>query len=248
MGCPSIPGIDIGIGGSNLQVSDGSGGGLLSMICEDVYGVIEELSVGVPTGSPGGVVGVSTASPTSAGSSEEGAPTYYPSYVPSVAPVAGVPVIPTAPTETTVCPDVYVPNIFYQPFDQVTNPNDDSSGTKIYECKDAPYTHWCSQAAYEPGVSILWSDAWSLVGECTTITATAPTSSPASTPTETTACPDSYVPNTFYQPFDQVTNPNDDSSGTKIYECKDAPYTPWSANYNIISPAGHRVSELCSIW
>lgn len=199
VGCPSIAGIDIGVGGSELQVSDGGGGGLLSAICNDVYGVIDELSVGAPTVSP-----ALTAAPVESGA---GAPTAGPTiaYVPTAAPFARVPITPvttsspstsaTAPTETTSCPDIYVPNTFYQPFDQVINPNDEFGGTQIYECKDAPYTPWCSQAAYEPGVAMPWGEAWSLVGECTTATVTTvpategPTITQVINPDLTTAAP-----------------------------------------------------------
>jgi hypothetical protein len=200
VGCPSIEGIDIGEGGSAL-VSDGGDEGLLSGICSDMYETIEVLSSSAPTKGPtiggassspttassGGVssspngAGLSspTASPSSPGTSAEGAPTYYPSYIPSKSPVVGgattPPILPTggssSPTGAAtsvgiVCPAVYVPDTFYEAFDQVTNPNDDSSGTKIYECKDAPYTPWCSQAAYEPGVAMPWSEAWHFVGYC----------------------------------------------------------------------------------
>ncbi|RAW00330.1 Ig-like domain-containing protein [Pseudochryseolinea flava] len=38
-----------------------------------------------------------------------------------------------------------------------------------YECKPHPYTGWCNGAAwaYAPGVGAHWSDAWTLVGSCT---------------------------------------------------------------------------------
>src|SRR6266511_70166 len=35
-----------------------------------------------------------------------------------------------------------------------------------YECKPFPYSGWCSQAAYEPGASPYWADAWTKVGDC----------------------------------------------------------------------------------
>ena len=69
---------------------------------------------------------------------------------------------------TTSCPPIYVPAAQYQEAAQVINPNDDSGGITVYECKPAPYTPWCAQAAYEPGVAQYWSEAWTLVGECVT--------------------------------------------------------------------------------
>ncbi|KAL3804987.1 hypothetical protein ACHAWO_001845 [Cyclotella atomus] len=240
IGCPSIEGIPIGVGGSGLQDSSGGGGGLLSGICNSVYEAIDELSLSSPTNGPsaGGassppttapvVGGVPTTSPTIGATREDRAPTFYPSYVPTLPPMAGVSNTPvSAPTDD--CPDMYVPDTFYQAFDQVTNPNDEFGGTQIYECKDAPYTQWCSQAAYEPGVSISWGEAWSLVGECGSGAATTvpATDGPTVTQDGGTSCPDMYVPDTFYQAFDQVTNPNDEFGGTQIYECKDAPYTQW---------------------
>src|SRR6266496_364979 len=35
-----------------------------------------------------------------------------------------------------------------------------------YECKPFPYSGWCGQSGYEPGVTLYWSDAWTLLGGC----------------------------------------------------------------------------------
>lgn len=161
-----------------------------------MYEVIDTLTTSSPTKGPsvGGTTAtaapstagaVPTSSPSSAATTGEGTPTYYPSYIPTKSPTI----------EGEACPLAYKPNTFYQAFDKVTNPNDGSGGKDIYECKDAPYTPWCSQAAYEPGVALPWGEAWSLVGQCddevvnpdiTTIPATtteAPSTTSATTPT-----------------------------------------------------------------
>ncbi len=55
----------------------------------------------------------------------------------------------------------YEEGVSYQLGDLVTNINDNSDGTNIYQC-DVP--GWCGDAAwaYEPGVGIYWTMAWSL--------------------------------------------------------------------------------------
>lgn len=243
IGCPSIEGIDIGVGGSNLQITDGGDGGLLSSICEDVYDVINELLPSEEvTKSPTGPGGTSpTVSPSSTGTSEDNAPTYYPSYIPSKNPT-GSPTTSKSPTGSAIstsptmspigsptrspivasdgsisptyypsylpskspvappiaitsCPPAYIPNnIFYEPLDKVTNPNDSSGGIDIYECKELPYTPWCGQAAYEPGLdSTPWSEAWTLVGQCTdqvVTTVAATTEATATKPVFTTVVPE----------------------------------------------------------
>ena len=35
----------------------------------------------------------------------------------------------------------------------------------LYQCKKWPYSGWCRQAAYAPGVSIYWSNAWNRVAD-----------------------------------------------------------------------------------
>src|SRR6266542_2262031 len=35
-----------------------------------------------------------------------------------------------------------------------------------YECKPFPYSGWCAQAAYEPGATPYWADAWTKAGDC----------------------------------------------------------------------------------
>lgn len=38
-----------------------------------------------------------------------------------------------------------------------------SSQNNNYRCKGHPYTVWCSEEEYEPGVSLFWGLAWDLV-------------------------------------------------------------------------------------
>lgn len=41
------------------------------------------------------------------------------------------------------------------------------NGGKLYECKPYPFTGWCANAAYEPGLADgTWTNAWTLVGGC----------------------------------------------------------------------------------
>jgi len=52
-------------------------------------------------------------------------------------------------------------------------------GNTVFKCKDPPYSGWCSQQPYAPalGVSGLWTQAWTAVGDCKDNTYS-PTSSP----------------------------------------------------------------------
>ncbi|HDX8593510.1 TPA: hypothetical protein RQN76_004385, partial [Aeromonas dhakensis] len=36
----------------------------------------------------------------------------------------------------------------------------------LYECKEFPYSGWCGASPYhyEPGVGVVWADAWKLYG------------------------------------------------------------------------------------
>ena len=37
----------------------------------------------------------------------------------------------------------------------------------VYECKPWPDSLHCSQAGYEPGTSLHWTQAWLVLGSCT---------------------------------------------------------------------------------
>jgi hypothetical protein len=64
------------------------------------------------------------------------------------------------------CPPIYATGDDYAAYDRVINPNDDSGGITVYECQPSPYTPWCAQVGYEPGVALAWAEAWTWVGEC----------------------------------------------------------------------------------
>ena len=57
----------------------------------------------------------------------------------------------------------YVENYGYVPGSKVKNAG------KQYQCKPYPYSGWCNGAAwaYGPGTGAYWTDAWTLVGTCT---------------------------------------------------------------------------------
>jgi hypothetical protein len=40
-----------------------------------------------------------------------------------------------------------------------------SSGS-VYQCKAFPFSGWCGQAGYQPGISAAWKDAWTLLDSC----------------------------------------------------------------------------------
>jgi hypothetical protein len=52
-------------------------------------------------------------------------------------------------------------------------------GGKQYQCKPYPYSGWCNGAswAYSPGTGAYWTDAWTLIGSCTSAARTSGTSS-----------------------------------------------------------------------
>jgi hypothetical protein len=64
------------------------------------------------------------------------------------------------------CPRPQEADTLYKASDQVTNPNDDSSGTNVYECRDIFDAIWCSIENLEPGFAKAWTQAWSMSGSC----------------------------------------------------------------------------------
>jgi hypothetical protein len=108
-----IEGIDIGVGGSNLQINDGGSEGLLSGICNAIYEVIDTLS-------NDGYESLSTAGFVSSTTTASG---------PNQVDHANI------TTESTSCPPIYKPNAFYKAFARVTNPSDESFGKTVYECR-----------------------------------------------------------------------------------------------------------------
>lgn len=64
----------------------------------------------------------------------------------------------TATTEkVTKCAPPYSPSTVYAHNNVVSSQNNN------YRCKGHPYTVWCSNNEYEPGVSSFWSLAWDFV-------------------------------------------------------------------------------------
>jgi len=80
---------------------------------------------------------------------------------------------------------------------------------KIYQCRPAPRSGWCQQAAYEPGQSAYWREAWILIGDV-------PNNS--GYPNVTV-----YAVGTAYQSGDVVSNLGG------LYRCKGYPVTDWCA-------------------
>lgn len=39
-------------------------------------------------------------------------------------------------------------------------------GGSVYECRAWPYSGWCGEVGYEPGVTIHWQNAWLLIDTC----------------------------------------------------------------------------------
>ena len=78
----------------------------------------------------------------------------------------------------------------------------------IYQCLVAG---WCSQSAYEPGLSLYWSYAWQDLGIGTS-------SNGGTNPTQNTTV---WNSSTTYLSGDLVLYNNN------IYQCKGWPYTPW---------------------
>jgi hypothetical protein len=111
--------------------------------------------------------------------------TISPTTIPPTTPIA-----PTAPTSS--CPPQYQSGQTYNEGDLVSNPIPEiiSSSIPYFKCREFPFTPWCSQPAYEPGVTMSWEQAWELVGVCDvdggsggTSTSTAATTLPSSTTT-----------------------------------------------------------------
>src|SRR6266496_2985398 len=42
----------------------------------------------------------------------------------------------------------------------------------LYECKPFPFSGWCGQIGYQPGVDPAWSDAWTRIDDCATSSGT----------------------------------------------------------------------------
>lgn len=60
-------------------------------------------------------------------------------------------------SQVTQCAAPYSPHAIYAHNSVVSSQNSN------YRCKGHPYTVWCSEEEYEPGVSLFWGMAWELV-------------------------------------------------------------------------------------
>eukprot|EP00985_Skeletonema_marinoi_P033868 scaffold42422_cov161-Skeletonema_marinoi.AAC.1 len=154
--CPTLAGIDIqGLLGLNSQ-QNGGGGEMLSE--QRPQEAVEEYESSVST----------TPSPTT--KSPTGEPTTSPkTNAPTSSPVASTPpptTLPPTPTGTTSCPPQYMAGQSYAADDLVSNEVYESTQIPYFKCKPFPFAAWCSQAAYEPGVTIAWEEAWELMGVC----------------------------------------------------------------------------------
>ena len=193
MGCPSVVGIDIRglLTLENNNESGGGGGGtttelseqettFLYRLCKDADEVVEEYeySVAVVTPSPTSkptvepTVVVTTSSPTASPTKR------VVTLSPTSSPTADVVVATTPPptvssgggtgTGTAACPPPYTSGQTYEANDLVSNAVYDSNNGMIpyFKCRAFPFAAWCSQPAYEPGVTNAWEQAWELMGVC----------------------------------------------------------------------------------
>ena len=101
----------------------------------------------------------------------------------------------------------------YAPGERVSNAG------LVYECNAAPLNLHCGQGGYEPGASLYWAQAWTLVGSCSgTI---APTSSPSFDPANSVGgCPGAWEvrdPTNPYEEGDKV------AANGVVYACKGWP-------------------------
>eukprot|EP00986_Skeletonema_menzelii_P001087 scaffold291_cov143-Skeletonema_menzelii.AAC.3 len=174
VGCPSVIGIDIrGLlvllqsNNNNKEELSEQETTFLYRLCKDTEDMVEEYeatmvgtttnrpteepttvisTTSVPTPSPIDIVSSTTSSPTSSSSSS---------------------------SSSTSCPPQYNAGQSYTADELVSNnqiyqqqSSSSSSSIPYFKCKPFPFAAWCSQAAYEPGVTIAWEEAWELMGVC----------------------------------------------------------------------------------
>ena len=84
---------------------------------------------------------------------------------PSPAPTTPAPVTPAGPP---ACPERFDKLAEYGAGDTVINPPGLFGGEKaiVYQCRGFPYSEWCYQPGYEPGVDLNYDQAWETVGSC----------------------------------------------------------------------------------
>ena len=100
---------------------------------------------------------------------------------PTYSPTPFEPTTSTKPPTLPICPPLYVLDAEYNAGDTVSQIINETTGeTHYYQCKLSFFSGWCSQSVYAPGVSDIWDNAWTFVGDCvvpgsTIITTSKPT-------------------------------------------------------------------------
>ncbi len=107
-----------------------------------------------PTASPSSGP---SANPTSEPSSQ---PTSEPSSQPTASPVTSQPTSHPTHSSDGCSPEYDSSYTEYEPGDEVSH-----EGLK-YTCRVWPQGLRCNQPGFEPGTSLYWSEAWELVGPC----------------------------------------------------------------------------------
>ena len=109
------------------------------------------------------------------------------------------------PSPSPSCPPHYKPRVTYEGGDLVVNPKDASAEIAIiYSCRAFPFTDWCAQQAYEPGVALDFDLAWETLGSCElqpaalsaqpSLSLASPSGQPSFTPTQRPTRRPSQVP------------------------------------------------------
>jgi len=112
------------------------------------------------------------------------------------------------------CPYIFSSGTDYSAEDVVSV--EGSAFDLVYQCKPSPVDAFCSQSGYEPGTSIHWELAWTLLGSC--MGTIAPTTSPNFVSLDPAGgCPALYSSSADYEEGDRV------SRDGLVYQCKAAP-------------------------
>ena len=137
---------------------------------------------------------------------EKSCSTPRPTYPPSSSPVKPSPSSPG-------CPPNYKPRVTYGGGDLVINPQDNNEFAVVYSCRGFPYTEWCAQQAYEPGVALNYDLAWETLGNCE-LQSAQPSLSPLPF---LGVCPSAFDTSATYSFGEQVTYSL--GGGSYVYEC-----------------------------
>lgn len=122
-----------------------------------------------------------------------------------------------SPVSPPPCPPNYKPRVTYEGGDLVINPQDRDETAVVYSCRGFPYTEWCAQQAYEPGVALNYDQAWETLGSCEMQPA-ALSAEPSLSPLPFLGvCPPIFDTSAAYTFGEQVTYSFGD--GNSVYEC-----------------------------